>query len=157
MGIIGDILVNDSIEKDNEVIDIAFDGDYESTLELKGRDLEQSLTSDKISVINVRQEGYNINDCSYIIDLEKVSNLSEISLTAIKCLLKKDGDVVIYLKRNSRVIKVGKSDGYLVYKIMYSLVRVMYGSEAKIYRIKQGKTTVCKNEDVELLRLDLGV
>lgn len=150
--------INIEIDGVSGEIDIDFtitDQDKIAT-ELKGREIEGSLLNETIRTIQV-VEDFSIANNAFIIDLEKVTNISADALKAIKCLLREEGDVPLYMKQGEKLIKLGKSEGYIIYKLLQNILIGLFGESVSLYRYSAGKFYQCDFRDVSLVRLDLGV
>lgn len=139
--------------KSNEGMDIVIPTlDEEQYSELTSMDMESTLTADEVKAVHMERDS-EVDIPSYLLDMSEVENITELSLSALRCLLK-GGDTTVYIKNGNNIVKIGLGDGQELYKVFHGVIKNMFNGYKLYYNIGEGFKLV-KDTEVSPVRLNL--
>lgn len=125
----------------------------ESYKNLLTNGVEEAITKKEIKPVLV-DSAADIECPSYLLDMTNVESITQHSLTAIKSLLT-GGNTAVYLKHGTNIMKIGYGDAYLLYTVLYGVIKEMYNGQCELYRNKGRGFEPMKETEVDMVRLNL--
>ena len=121
--------------------------------ELITQGVAEAITKDEIKPVLINSS-VDIEIPSYLLDMSEVSNVTLESIDAIAGMLT-GGNVTVYMKYNTSIMRVGYGDEQKLYSVLGSVVKHMYNGKCDLYINRGDGFERTREIEVNAVRLDL--